>query len=256
MRIVSLCPSLTELVHDLGLGEELVGITRYCVHPEDALRRIEAVGGTKDPDVGRIAELAPDIVLMNEEENRREDHEALAAAGLRVHASIPKDVAGTAAMVRSIGAELERVEQAERIALDIERRAERVRAGARGRAPVSFAYLIWRKPWMSVNRDTFAHALLELAGGLNIFAERPERYPEITPADLAQHAPDLVLLCTEPFPFEPKHGAELAGLTGFPEARFRIADGEYLSWHGSRTPAGIDYAETLLLEAARDTARG
>lgn len=250
MRIVSLCPSLTELVFDLGLGEELVGITRYCVHPAEALARIETVGGTKDPDVERIVALAPDVVLMNAEENRREDHEALLEAGVHVQASLPKDVADTARMVRDIGAELERVEQAERIALDIERRAARVRAAARVRRPISFAYLIWRKPWMSVNRDTFAHALLELAGGRNVFGERTERYPEITPDELARLAPDLVLLSTEPFAFERQHIDELARLTGLPTARFLIADGEYLSWHGSRTPDGIDYAESLLTRPA------
>ncbi len=250
MRIVSLCPSLTELVFDLGLGEELVGITRYCVHPAEALTRIETVGGTKDPDVERIVALAPDVVLMNAEENRREDHEALLEAGVHVQASLPKDVADTARMVRDIGAELERVEQAERIALDIERRAARVRAAARVRRPISFAYLIWRKPWMSVNRDTFAHALLELAGGRNVFGERTERYPEITPDELARLAPDLVLLSTEPFAFERQHIDELARLTGLPTARFLIADGEYLSWHGSRTPDGIDYAESLLTRPA------
>lgn len=250
MRIVSLCPSLTELVFDLGLGEELVGITRYCVHPAAALARVETVGGTKDPDVARIVALAPDVVLMNAEENRREDHEALLEAGVHVQTSLPKDVADTARMVRDIGAELERVEQAERIALDIERRAARVRVAAQGRRPISFAYLIWRKPWMSVNRDTFAHALLELAGGHNVFGERPERYPEVTTDDLARLAPDLVLLSTEPFAFERQHIDELARLTGLPPTRFLIADGEYLSWHGSRTPDGIDYAESVLTRAA------
>lgn len=250
MRIVSLCPSLTELVFDLGLGEELVGITRYCVHPRQALERVEAVGGTKDPDVARIVELRPDVVLMNEEENRREDWEALRAAGLNVQASLPKDVEGTARMVRDIGAALARLEQAEIIAADIERRAVRVRAGAQQRRPLSFAYLIWRKPWMSVNRDTYPHSLLALAGGRNVFGDKAERYPEVTPEELASLSPDVVLLSTEPFPFEPKHIAELAALTGLSAARFRIADGEYLSWHGSRTPAGIDHAESLLLEAA------
>ena len=249
MRIVSLCPSLTELVFDLGLGDELVGITRYCVHPAKALERIEAVGGTKDPDIARIQALVPDVVLMNDEENRRADYDALVAAGVHVHSSFPRDVAGTAVMVRDIGKELARLEQAERIAADIERRSRRVRAGAAGRPPVTFAYLIWRKPWMSVNGDTFAHDLLALAGGVNVFAAREERYPEITPDALTAASPDTILLCTEPFPFEEKHITELSELTGLPESRFRIADGEYLSWHGSRTPDGIDHAEELLLRA-------
>ncbi len=246
MRIVSLCPSLTELVFDLGLGESLVGITRYCVHPAAGVAAVEKVGGTKDPDVARIVALAPDLVLMNREENRVEDGRALEAAGLRCHASLPRTIPETAAMVRSIGAALARPEAAERIAGEIEVRAERVRAAAAGRPPVRFAYLVWRKPWMAVNADTFAHALLALAGGVNVFADRPERYPEIEAGELAAADPALVLLGTEPFPFGDRHAAELAALTGLEHDRFRIADGEYLSWHGSRTPDGIDYAARLL----------
>jgi iron complex transport system substrate-binding protein len=246
MRIVSLCPSLTELVFDLGRGDELVGITEYCVHPRERVGAVEKVGGTKTPRVGRIVELAPDLVLFNEEENRREDETALVAAGVRCLTTFPRDAAGAAAMVRTIGAALERPAEAERIATDIETRAARVRREAAASTRVRFAYLIWRKPWMSVNRDTFAHGLLEQAGGVNVFGERSERYPEITAEELGRLAPDVVLLCTEPFPFQPKHIEELAGLTGLGRERFQIADGEYLSWHGSRTPAGIDYAAGLL----------
>lgn len=248
-RIVSLCPSLTELVFDLGRGPELVGITRYCVHPAEGVREVEKVGGTKDPELARIVALAPDLVLMNDEENRREDYEALRAAGLRCLSSLPRTSEETAAMVREIGAALERPQEAERIAREIESRSARVRAAAASQPPVRFAYLIWRKPWMSVNADTFAHALLAQAGGINVFGERPERYPELTPAELAAARPELVLLCTEPFPFSEQHAEELARQTGIARNRFRIADGEYLSWHGSRTPAGIDYAESLIAGA-------
>jgi ABC-type Fe3+-hydroxamate transport system substrate-binding protein len=168
---------------------------------------------------------------------------------VRTHVSFPRDAPETAAMVRSIGAAIERTKEAEAIARDIETRAARVRRDAIDKREVSFAYLIWRKPWMAVNRDTFAHALLAQAGGRNVFADRAERYPEIDLADLERAAPELVLLCTEPFPFERRHIDELALATGLPSARFRIADGEYLSWHGSRTPAGIDYAESLIADA-------
>lgn len=251
MRIVSLCPSLTELVFDLGRGADLVAITDYCVHPADGVRSIEKVGGTKTPNVARIVELAPDVVLLNEEENRRADAEALASAGVECHASMPRDCAETAGMVRSIGARLERPREAEQIALDIERRADRVRADARGKPEVRFAYLIWRKPWMSVNADTFASGLLSQAGGRNVFADAHERYPEIALEDLKSRRPDVVLLCTEPYPFQAKHVDELASATGIARERFVVADGEYLSWHGSRTPDGIDYAWNLI-----DAARG
>lgn len=251
MRIVSLCPSLTELVFALGRGDELVGITEYCVHPRERVGAVEKVGGTKTPRVDRIVELAPDLVLFNEEENRREDETALRAAGVHCLTTFPRDCQGAADMVRTIGAALERPTEAERIATDIEARAARVRREAEAGPPVRFAYLIWRKPWMSVNRDTFVHGLLAQAGGDNVFGEQAERYPEITTSDLARLAPDVVLLGTEPFPFQDKHVAELAELTGLGHERFQIADGEYLSWHGSRTPAGIDYAAQLLRKVRR-----
>ncbi len=250
MKLVSLCPSLTELVFALERGPELVGVTRFCVHPAEGVRALEKVGGTKDPDVARILALAPDLVLMNREENRSEDAAALRAAGLRVHDSMPRTLAETSAMVRSIGVELGRAELGDGIATDIERRAERARERAAGKPRVRFAYLIWRKPWMSVNADTFAHALLELAGGENVFGARPVRYPEVTSEGLSASEPDVVFLSTEPFPFEDKHADELAHLTGIARERFALADGEYLSWHGSRTPDGIDYAAGLI-EAAR-----
>ncbi|MGZ8494017.1 MAG: helical backbone metal receptor, partial [Gemmatirosa sp.] len=251
MRIVSLCPSLTELVYDLGRGDALVGRTKFCHHPADRVGAVETLGGTKNPKVARIVALAPDLVLLNEEENRREDAEALAAAGIPLHVSFPRDADGTAAMVRSIGDALDARAVAESIAADIEARTARVRAAAAARAasgakPVRWAYLIWRRPWMAVNGDTFVHALLAQAGGANVFADREARYPEITTADLAAADPDVVLLSSEPFPFAERHADELAAETGLPRARFRLADGELLSWHGSRTPVGVDYAARMM----------
>jgi ABC-type Fe3+-hydroxamate transport system substrate-binding protein len=269
MRLVSLCPSTTELVFDLGAGDALVGRTKFCVHPAPDVAAVEPVGGTKNPKVARIAALAPDLVLMNEEENRREDAEALAAAGVRVHASFPRDAAGTATMVRDVGAALADLaaregdapraahiaDAAARIAADIDARSARARAEAAARAaagepPVRWAYLIWRRPWMAAGADTFVDALLTQAGGVNVFAGADARYPTVTEGALAAAAPDVVLLATEPFPFDDRHAGELAELTGLPADRFVIADGELLSWHGSRTPHGVDYAARLVREAA------
>lgn len=246
MRIVSLCPSLTELVFDLGLGPSLVGRTKFCIHPADRVGAVEKVGGTKNPRIQRIVELAPDLVLLNEEENRIEDAEALEAAGVPCHASMPVGVDDTAAMVRSIGQAVGRIAEAEVIASDIETRAHRVREAARGREAPRFAYLIWREPIMTVGADTFVSALLELAGGVNVFAAAGERYPTVTVQELAAAGADGILLSTEPFPFREEHRDELAAATGLPAGRFHIVDGELLSWHGSRTPAGIDYAEQVV----------
>jgi iron complex transport system substrate-binding protein len=246
VRIVSLCPSLTELVFDLGRGDDLVGRTKFCVHPAGRVDRVESVGGTKNPKVERIVELAPDLVLLNEEENRREDAEALAAAGVRCHVSFPRGVDDTARMVRDVGAVLDRRAEAERIAADIERRATRVRASARNAPRVRYAYLIWRNPWMVAGGDTFVTAMLALSGGVNVFAEHRERYPAVTSEELASADPDAVFLSSEPFPFKERHADELAAATGLPRSRMHFVDGEYLSWHGSRTPAGIDYAERVI----------
>lgn len=250
MRLVSLCPSLTELLHDLGAAHAVVGRTKFCVHPAPWVEGIEKVGGTKNPRIERIVALAPDLVFMNEEENRAEDAAALRAAGVAVHSSMPRTVADTAAMVRSIAAAIGRDDAGARIAADIEQRARRVEAAARGKAPVRYAYLIWRQPWMSVSDDTFIAALLALAGGRNVLGDAGERYPTVTPEALRTAAPDVVFLSSEPFPFKESHGDELAALAALQRERFVCADGELLSWHGSRTSAGIDYAEQLI-QAAR-----
>jgi ABC-type Fe3+-hydroxamate transport system substrate-binding protein len=246
MRIVSLCPSLTELVFDLGLGESLVGVTKFCVHPADGVRGIEKVGGTKTPKIERIAELKPDLVLLNEEENRLEDAQELQSAGLRCHVSFPKTTVETASMVRSIGDAVNRPEEAERVARAIEEAARRARIASEGLPLVRYAYLIWREPLMSVSGDTFISDLLRLAGAENAFADRPKRYPVVEAEELAAAGLHVVLLSTEPFPFEEKHVAPLSRQTGLAPEIFRIVDGEMLSWHGSRTPAGIEYAAEVI----------
>lgn len=249
MRLISLCPSLTELLFDLDLGSSVVGRTKFCIHPQPAVESVEKVGGTKNPKIDRIVELEPDLVLLNEEENRIEDAEALASAGVPCHVSMPRDVAETATMVRSIGAAVGRATAAEEIAADMESRAARVRESSEVESRVSFAYLIWREPLMTLNADTFVSAMLSLPGGRNVFAEEPDRYPEVTPEKLAASCPDRIFLSSEPFPFSETHAEELCAMTGLSRDRFRLADGEMLSWHGSRTPAGIDYADMLIREA-------
>jgi len=246
MRIVSLCPSLTELVFDLGLGDSLVGVTKFCIHPAAGVREIEKVGGTKTPNIERIAELAPDLVLLNEEENRVEDAGALEAAGFACHVSFPRTAIETAEMVRSIGEAVRRPAEAEQIARAIEDAARRAREQSEGKPNVRYAYLIWREPLMSVSADTFISDLLRLAGGRNAFADRPKRYPVVEARDLAAAGLHAVLLSTEPFPFQEKHIAEVSRQTGLAPEIFHIVDGEMLSWHGSRTPAGIEYAAQVV----------
>ena len=246
MRIVSLCPSLTELVFALGAGDTLVGRTRFCVQPRGEVERIERVGGTKNPRIDRIVALAPDLVLMNEEENRREDAEALREQGIACDTSMPRTVPEAIAVVRSIAGAIGRGEQGEALARKIEDSRQSVRAASERADRVRHAYLIWRAPYMSVNADTYVSALLADAGGINVFGDRRDRYPEVSPEELVAAAPDVVLLSSEPFPFQERHADELVHATGLARERFRLVDGELLSWHGPRTADGLEYARAVL----------
>lgn len=246
MRIVSLCPSTTETVCALGRGADLVGITKFCVHPRGALSNIPRVGGTKNPDIERLVALKPDLVLMNREENRREDAERLSARGLRIHACMPQSVKEAAEAVRALGRELHAAQPARQLAARIDELAAEVQREARGRRPLGVAYLIWRKPWMAAGSPTYIDDLLALAGGRNLFAELGERYPVVEVARLA--AAELVLLASEPFPFKERHVGELAGLTGLEPQRFVLVDGESFSWHGYRTLNGLRGAQLLFRE--------
>ena len=261
MRIVSLCPSLTELVFDLGRGDRLVGRTRYCVRPAEGVAEVPALGGTKNPLIDELLALEPSLVLLNEEENRLRDAEVLTAAGIPYLSSLPKDIPSTMAMVLSLGEALEADEAAAFIVQRIEDEERRTRAAAvPGEAP-PVAYLIWRKPWMAAGGGTYIDALLSTAGARNVFAERRERYPQIQAEELRRARPRAVLLSSEPFPFSDRHIRELAEATGLATRRFLPVDGQALSWHGSRTIEGLAYARRLMrrlpvTEAAPEARRG
>jgi ABC-type Fe3+-hydroxamate transport system substrate-binding protein len=235
MRVVSLCPSITETVFALGRGDWLVGRSKFCVKPEGAVDAVPRLGGTKNPKLDAIVAARPDVVLMNDEENRKEDAEALVAAGVKVCSTFPRTVAGAADSVRAFGELLDARAAARRICDAIE-----AEAGVPASRRVRFAYVIWRAPWMSLSADTYISDLLAHAGGENVFAARAERYPEVGADEL--RAADLVLLSSEPFPFADKHRGEV----GLPLERVLLCDGERLSWHGARTPAGLAYARELL----------
>jgi iron complex transport system substrate-binding protein len=242
VRLISLCPSLTETVFDLERGADLVGRTRYCVEPAGEVDAVEEVGGTKDPDLDRVAALAPDLVLLNEEENRLEDYEVLRAAGIACHASFPRTPACVPPLLRDLGERLAAAALGEALA----RRVEDALTTWEGAGQGSFAYLCWRKPWMAAGPDTFVSALLEAAGGSNVLSGGGERYPVLDARTLGELDPGHVLLSSEPFPFEARHADELAAATGLPRARFELVDGRLLSWHGSSTGEGISYAARCL----------
>jgi hypothetical protein len=166
---------LTELVCDLGSATELVGVTKFCEHA--AAASIEKVGGTKDPDVSRVVALAPDLVLMNREENRLEDADSLAAAGVHVHSTMPVNLPETLDCIRSLGRELGKAQACELLTTGIEKAWHEVKQRAGRRGPMRYAYLIWRKPWMGAGTPSYIDALLAAAGGENVLAAADARYP-------------------------------------------------------------------------------
>ena len=215
MRVVSLVPSVTETL--LAWDVVPVGVTRFCEHPE-----LTAVGGTKDPDVAAVVALRPDLVVVNDEENRREDAEALVAAGLDVHVVRIGSVADVAPAMVAL---------ADRLGLPPP--ADPVLPPAVPVRTTAFVP-IWRRPWMTLNRDTYGSSLLAALGVANVFGDDPARYPEVTLAEAAARRPDVVLAPSEPYPFRERHRAELATV-----APVRLVDGQDLFWWGARTPDAL-----------------
>jgi ABC-type Fe3+-hydroxamate transport system substrate-binding protein len=240
-RIVSLVPSLTEVVCALGAAARLVGVTRYCTDPAAIVAGLPRVGGTKNPDLARIVALEPDLVLLNTEENRKEDFDRLLAAGLAVFVSFPRTVNAAADSIERIGTALE-CERAGRAAAEEIRAAARAGAGGARRRRVFCP--IWRNPWMSFNADTYAHDLLSRAGGDNVCAGAPERYPKVELEAVVAAAPEVILLPDEPYVFRARHRAELRAASDDPAWRavpIHLVDGKALSWYGPRTAPALRY---------------
>jgi ABC-type Fe3+-hydroxamate transport system substrate-binding protein len=233
VRIVSLVPSLTELLADLGLDDEVVGLTRFCVRPECWKKRKAIVGGTKNVRVDRVEALRPDLVIANREENVREEVEAIAAFA-PVHVTDMGTVEEALAMIQEVGRLVGRAERAEALAAEI----EAAFGALPQREPLRAAYLIWRHPYMTVGGDTFISDVMARGGLANVFGDRT-RYPEVTAEDLAAARPDVVLLSSEPYPFGEEHVAELAA--ALPGVPIRLVDGELFSWYGSRMRYAATY---------------
>ncbi|MEL6614609.1 MAG: helical backbone metal receptor [Bacteroidota bacterium] len=251
-RIVSLVPSLTELLAALGLDDEVVGLTRFCVHPEGWKARKRIVGGTKNVALEKVEPLAPDLVIASKEENMREQVEAIEAFA-PVHLTDIATVEGALAEIRTIGGLVGREAAADALATDLARGFDALPPLAE---PIRALYLIWRDPWMAAGGDTFISDVLARGGVENVLADR-DRYPTLTPDAIADLAPDVVLLSSEPYPFADKHLAEVRPLA--PEAEVRLVDGEAFSWYGPRMGLAPDALRDLRTpEASRPrlTARG
>lgn len=237
-RIVCLVPSITELLCDLGLGERLVGRTGFCIHPRETVRRIPKVGGTKDVDLARIRALRPTHAIVNVDENRREDAEALRRFVPHVVVTHPLGPRDNLDLYRLCGALFDRSRAAEALCERFEAAFARASSPGQGRAPEDVLYLIWKAPWMTVSRDTYISRMLALVGWHSVPSEADRRYPEVTLDARTLAGVSRVLLSTEPFMFREQHVAEVAQLVRRPVA---LIDGEMTSWYGSRAVAGLDY---------------
>lgn len=237
-RIVSLVPSQTELLHDLGLGEAVVGITKFCVHPEAWFRSKTRIGGTKDVRTERVAALQPDLIIANKEENVRGQIEALSGIA-PVWVSDIRVLDDALEMIRSIGFITGPAEQGHRIAEQV---ADGI-GGIRFRTRFRTAYGIWRAPWMWAGGDTFIKDILRRCGFDNVL-EGHDRYPALELDALRELQPELVLLSSEPYPFKEKHIAEVQA--ALPGARVLLVDGELFSWYGSRLLHAPEYLAGLL----------
>ncbi|WP_373400152.1 helical backbone metal receptor [Algoriphagus halophilus] len=223
-RIISLVPSQTELLMDLGLEDRLVGITKFCVHPKGLTKKKAIVGGTKNYRVDMIHSLQPDLIIGNKEENDQKGIENL-MQDYPVWMSDVNSVKDGIAMIRSIGEMLEVVEKAEKIAFQLETDFHKPleRKG-------TCVYLIWKDPLMVVGNNTFIDQILTFGGFENRISEN--RYPKISLDELVGIDPDYLLLSSEPFPFKEKHIDYFESY--LPETKIRLVDGEYFSWYGSR----------------------
>ncbi|MCU0510959.1 MAG: helical backbone metal receptor [Anaerolineae bacterium] len=274
--VISLVPSMTESLFDLGLGGRIIGRTDYCLYPAGQVDAIPTVGGTKNPRLEQIIALRPELVIVNREENRKEDADALTAAGIAVWETFPRTVSEVFTLLWNTMALFEVTEMSHRIRM-IEYTFDWLNTIAEERAalaPLRVFVPIWHDPLMTFNADTYAHDVLRLCGGSNIFADRERRYPlaadlgtaapyaaddprragrdtrypRITLAEVTAAQPEVILLPSEPFLFTDEHVPLFAALD-VPAAhhgRIHLVDGSLLTWHGTRIAYAMQQLPLLL----------
>lgn len=235
-RIVSLVPSQTELLFDLGLGERVVGITKFCVHPKEWFRTKTRVGGTKKLEFETIGKLNPDLIIANKEENNREDIQRL-ENDFPVWVSDVNDLDSASEMIYCIG-EITGSNALE-LLCEIDLRFGYLQAISPSKR---ILYLIWKDPYMAAGSDTFIQDMLQRCGFENVVGEA--RYPQCSVDEIVRLNPDLVLLSSEPYPFKEKHIQELKEL--LPNAIIKLVDGELFSWYGSRLRLTPPYFADLI----------
>lgn len=238
-RIISIVPSQSELLWDLGLRKELVGITKFCIHPEEMHKSTEKVGGTKKLDIAKIRALKPDLIIGNKEENEQSQIEELRKE-FPVWMSDIYDLSDAFEMISSLSRLVEKQAEAERLIKTIrDKFSELDNTNFRGK---KVAYFIWHNPYMVAAPNTFIHSIIEKLGMKNAFSYL-SRYPQVNASQIKGAAPDYIFLSSEPFPFKEKHMAELKQIC--PYAEIILVDGEMFSWYGSRLRFAPDYFSTL-----------
>ncbi|MFC5269414.1 ABC transporter substrate-binding protein [Adhaeribacter terreus] len=240
-RIISLVPSQTELLFDLGLENEVVGVTKFCIHPADKVKTKPKIGGTKNFNFEVIDALQPDLIIGNKEENYQEGIEKLAEK-YPVWMSDIFTLEDALDMIRKIGELTGTSKNATEIAAKTEAGFTTL---PKLQPQISSAYFIWKNPYMAVGSNTFINDMLQRCGLQNVFANA-ERYPEIRIEILQKTQPEIILLSSEPYPFKEKHIQEFQAIC--PQAKIKIVDGEMFSWYGSRLLKAPEYFQQLLTE--------
>lgn len=242
-RIVSLVPSQTELLYDLQLDEEIVGITKFCVHPESWFKSKRKIGGTKDFKPEEIRKLQPDLILANKEENNEESL-SLLMEEFPVWVSDISGYSSALEMISAVGTLTGKKEKAEQLIKEIEANfftLKQFTAANSGKAP-HVLYFIWKEPWMVAGKNTFIQDMLRHCG-LNPMITAP-RYPEISLNDIRDLQPDYIFLSSEPYPFNKDHKDLFSGI--LPPERIILVDGEFFSWYGSRLRMAASYFISLV----------
>lgn len=237
MRIISLVPSITEALFDFGLNHnQIVGRTKFCIHPAEKVAEVPVIGGTKNLHLEKISRLSPELIIANKEENEKLQVEELAKQ-FDVWVTDIANLDDNRKFLQELGDRLNRPQQASFFINEIEQAVPQQKMTKKA------AYLIWQKPYMTIGQDTFIHDVMSKVGLINIFGTE-KRYPEITTEDLREA--EVILLSSEPFPFKTKHVQELQDI--FPEKQILLADGEAFSWYGTHLARRKAYFEELSKE--------
>ncbi|MCB0833744.1 MAG: ABC transporter substrate-binding protein [Bacteroidetes bacterium] len=243
-RVVSLIPSITESLFELGLESSVQGVSKYCIYPAGLTDGKRKVGGQKNPDFQAIEEINPDLIILNREENKP-DHIRKLGEKYPIWVTYPRQFLDTLALLRDLGGIF---------GVSVDDYQSEIRAGvealhleAAQRCRV--LYLIWRNPWMSINGDTFIHDVLKLHGLDNVFAEHPERYFEVSVDEIISKNPEMIILPDEPYRFLKKHIAEFGDLPiqAVASGRVFLADGTYFCWYGTRSARTSSYIRKQIL---------